>query len=260
MGTGNFDLNVLGAFEAQVTKDNLCIKHDLEVCEKVNDNLLGIDLINKLGLSFRANGNVLFAIAEETQSWFTTRHEHTFKAQSVTLVTLKAAPKPDHIERERTMIAYVENGAFPSLTGGPALTRITKDNSCVVAITNVAPYDVFCPRRTTLARAEELPKGAVPSPEPLNSQPKGAQSARISVADTEEYLEVAEVERQLRQMALPEEIIRRLVPILRDTGMTRKKEPTQEMTLHYQAVEPHYQKQTKIPEAHRGIVEWQIQD
>jgi Leu/Phe-tRNA-protein transferase len=76
---------------------------------------MGIDLINKLGLSYQVSTNLLFAITTD----------HT----AVTLHTTDGTKKPEKKER---ILASMEHGAFPMLIGGPAIATWKTSGHCVV--------------------------------------------------------------------------------------------------------------------------------
>jgi hypothetical protein len=63
----------------------------------------------------------------------------------------------------------------------------------------------------------------------------------------------------LRSNGTPEEFIKPITQLLQTTALDDSVSTTAQLNVRYTPVEPHYQKQTKIPEAHRGIIEQQIQ-
>ena len=129
---GNVNLDAQGQFMATIQHQDKHLEQPIEVCGRVSDNLMGIELINGLELSYRASTNSLFAITKDGQ-WAITKHEVFFKPQSVTIVSLKTTKPGDNKEEDR--IAYTSHGAFPTLTGGPALIHTKQDGSCFMAIT-----------------------------------------------------------------------------------------------------------------------------
>ena len=62
----------------------------LDPCGRVNDNLLGNNLIIRLEPPNRSSPNTLFALKEDESTWFMTRQEISFKPQSVTIDTLES--------------------------------------------------------------------------------------------------------------------------------------------------------------------------
>jgi len=120
-GAGDVDLRLQGFFPAHIQYQGQDFTHPIDVCAQVGDNLMGIDLINKLGLSYRASTNSLFAITAEEEGWLVTRQETTFKPQSVTILSLRTPGGKVRPEKEEKILVQVEHGSFPALTGGPAV-------------------------------------------------------------------------------------------------------------------------------------------
>ena len=157
VATGGYDLNLVGYFNAATgIPGKSTVIHAIDVCEKVNDNLMGIDLIHRVGLSFRASTNTLFAVTEDKHEWLASRQDLIFKPQSVTIATLRLVKNPEEVTKTRQVIALVENNSWISLTGGPALATSQPGGLCTMAIINNAPYEVRCHRGVPLARLEDL--------------------------------------------------------------------------------------------------------
>jgi hypothetical protein len=139
-GASDVDLRLQGFFPAHIQYQGQDFIHPINVCGQVGDNLMGIDLINKLGLLYRASTNSLFVITMDEEGWLVTRQETTFKPQSVTILNLRTPGGKVKPDKEERIIVQVEHWSFPNLTGGPALATRRTNGHCVVAITNVAPY------------------------------------------------------------------------------------------------------------------------
>jgi hypothetical protein len=124
---------------------------------------------------------------------------------------------------------------------------------CTVAITNVAPYEVFCPRNTPLVRMERLPPAAQPTKE-----------AHLAVMEKpREPWDADKLEAFLQQMekqGTPLDVQQEIIEVLQqEAEISTSRTPKGFLHLKYKPVEPHYQKQTKIPEAYQDIVAQQIQ-
>jgi hypothetical protein len=220
----------------------------------VGDNLMGIDLINKLELSYRASTNSLFAITMDEEGWLVTRQETTFKPQSVMILNLRTPGGKVKLEKEDRILVQVEHGSFPTLTGGPALATWRTNGHCTVAITNVAPHEVFCPQNTPLVRMDRLASGVQPT----------KMDARVAVLEkpqehwTQERIEA--MRQQLENQGTPSEARQEVLRILQEeVCVSTSTAPKELLHLKYKSVEPHYQKQTKIPEAYQDLVARQIQ-
>ena len=124
------------------------------------------------------------------------------------------------------------------------MTQISKEGRTMIAITNVAPFEVMCLRGTPLAQIEELLSGVQKTQES-----EGEYTQRCNVMGTSD-LDRTHIINALRKNGTTDNLLNPVADILMNhlpTGWAQLTEPLQ---FHFQPKEPHYQKQTKIPEAH----------
>ena len=244
---GNWDLEAQGQLMATIQYQDKAWEQPVEVCNRVTDNLMGIELIHNLGLSYNSQTNTLFAIRKE-DNWATTRHEVHFKPQSVTIITLRTHPT----DKDTRVIATTEPGAFPTLIGGPALVERRAEGTCTMAITNVAPYEVTCPRGTPLVKLNPLAAGVQPT--------QGLQKISLTTSDVGSGTDKALVIRTLQQAGTREDMVEEIATELTNTRLLSPSYPKAHgvLNLRFRQQEPHYQKQTKVPEAYHDLVKGQI--
>ena len=64
IGAGNNDLKLYGAYTLQTSYKNRQALGTFLVCEHLDDDILGIDLINALGMSYDAKAQQIFTISD----------------------------------------------------------------------------------------------------------------------------------------------------------------------------------------------------
>ena len=92
VAAGHKSLNYKGSTKFQVACRGKKTTHEFMVCERINDNILGIDLARVLELSYNAKNREIYAVTKIPNSLL--MHQETnFPAQSVMAVTLKVPGK-----------------------------------------------------------------------------------------------------------------------------------------------------------------------
>ena len=118
-------------------------------CEHLDDDILGINLIHDLGMSYDAKAQEIFTISDD-QDQLVATGETTISPFSMTTITAKYTGHA----------ATFMSTRLRHLQGGPALVKFNDHRVCYLAITNTAPYSV------TIGRNEVI--GGLDDPRPLD--------------------------------------------------------------------------------------------
>jgi len=260
---GGNSLGLWGIFSMQINVLGKSIAHDVWVCEKINDLILGSDFILKHNLAFDTVKRSYFWQTAPASSVISLTEETHFPALSTKIIKTKFNGTVQNFESQ-IMTIFCQDSKF--LTGGPALVNITNDGFCTVAVTNCAPYDVFVQRGSIIGLIEtedadsnitEVSKDTVKNIINAMSD-KQAEMDSISKPKnlTEEQIS-AKV-----NLKVPVQFHKRYIALLykyrqaisvskfdlgRSNNFSHK--------IHLKDNKPVYRKQFKIPEAHADFIE-----
>lgn len=256
---GNYNLNYMGSIDFQVTLNGKTAKHTFEVCEKINDNCFGIGLIHELKVSFDGATNTLYALTKEKtakENHLILNRETTFPANSVTIVFLKT--QETNLPHAQTMLATIQADAAPTLIGGPALTQVLPDGRCLVAVSNIAPFAITLERQEFMGTIEPVEHSSQPTP--LDGPAVSKILRKMALPErTTEPPNYSALRDQLLDEGTPHEVVDEILQILQQVeDILHPRPPTEELKLALKKEEPHFQRQPRIPEAHREFVEQQI--
>ena len=156
---GGNSLGLFGIFPMTMTILGKTFTHEVWVCDKITDLIIGIDLIHKFHLGYDTYSrsvqwqtepiNSVSSLTKDSVLSLTKRCH--FPALSTSIVKTKFK---GHFEPFATLIATIFCPSDELLTGGPALVSLTDDGFCTVAITNCAPYDIVVQRGSIIGLIE----------------------------------------------------------------------------------------------------------
>ena len=130
------------------------------VCDHLDNDILGIDLIHDLGMSYNAKAQQIFTISDVDDQLVATG-ENTNSRFSTTTITAKYT---GHIDPYDTHEATVMSTRLRHLQGGPALVRFNDHRVCYLAITNTAPYSVTIGLNEFIGGLDQWNNAADPQP------------------------------------------------------------------------------------------------
>ena len=137
-------------FEVKVKRKTLT--QEFIICNKINDNIMGIDLANALELSYDAGTRRLFSIAPIDNS-LVAQHRVLLSSSSTTFIPAKFMGQWDETD---TYVATIYNPRTQFVVGGPAMVRITEHKICQIAVINTAPHEIYLERGDFLGAVEAL--------------------------------------------------------------------------------------------------------
>ena len=162
IGAGNNDLKLYGAYTLPVSYKNRQALGTFLVCERLDDDILGIDLIDALGMSYDAKAQQIFTISDMEDQLIATG-ETTISPFSTTTITAKYT---GHIDPYATHVVTVMSQRLRHLQGGPALVKFNDLKTCRIAVTNTAPYSVTIGRQEFIRGLDQW--NNVNEPQPLD--------------------------------------------------------------------------------------------
>ena len=247
---GNVDLGVQGSAVFEVSVRGATLKHEFLVCQRINDDIMSIGLANQLEISYNACTRQLCAIAPVPNSLVL--HQQTLiPAQSAAVITTKfrGSWNPN-----TTYVATLHNPRTGFVVGGPALVTIDDRQFCDVAVFNAAPFDIVLEREDFMGAIEEVPDSTTHISS-VNTIPVAALSHRTQPPPLQpqdlrgSILEQTPSDRQEELL----QILLQFPSVLQRPAGHHPRLPQDTRGVNYQ--EPLYQKQGKIPQAHRPVIE-----
>ena len=248
---GNVNLGVVGEAQFVVKVKGRTLTQEFIVCTKINDNIMGIDLANALELSYDAGTRRLFSIAPIDNSLVVHRRV-LLPASSTTVLPAKFNGDWDNTA---TYVATIYNPRTQFVVGGPALVRITEDKTCLVAVINTAPHEIYLERGDFLGAVEAL-EPHLTEVLPVETLPVASifsSAAAPRNAALEPLLHQALDQTPGEHRSPIEELLRRHAGLLQINPNSQRRLPQDPQRVHHP--EPVYRKQTKIPQAHLPVIE-----
>ena len=105
----------------------------------LDNDILGIDLINDLGMSYNAKTQQVFAISQTPETLVATS-ETNIQPLSMAIIHSRYT---GHLNSVATHLVTILSTQNQHLQGGPALVKFNNNNVCQLAITNTALYPVM---------------------------------------------------------------------------------------------------------------------
>ena len=261
---GGNSLNLYGIIPLNLTILGKTIKHDVWVCDKLTDAIIGIDLIDKFQLQYDTLSRSIHWRTQTHQPVLTLTQSTTFPALTTKLVKAKFNGKSDF---SLPHIATIFSKQTNALLGGPALIHITGEGLCTIAVTNCATHDIELDRTSIIANIEtdfDCTKATPLSPQHVNSvfETINTMASQKSLHSfTKEQIE------QKANINVPPEYRAQYVELLykhrtalsmsnRDLGRAKNFFHR----IHLKNRNPVYRKQYKIPDAHSKFISDSIDD
>jgi hypothetical protein len=155
VATSGDAMNSLGVYEVDLYIKGQKFTHPVNVINKLNDNIIGIDFMhrNKLiydKLIYDVNTRQV-KFADEKMNTICATKQITIPAMTSSIITTKfnGVSHPD-----KTYIATIHCPEAPTLTGVPSLVTIDSNQNCKVIIENCAPYEVTIERNNIMGIIE----------------------------------------------------------------------------------------------------------
>ena len=245
------DLGVIGEAQFEVKVKGKTLTQEFIICNKINDNIMGIDLAKALELSYDAGTRQLFSIAPIDNS-LVAQHRGLLPTSSTTIIHAKLT---GHWDNMATYVATIYNPRTQFVVGGPAMVHITEDKTCQIAVINTAPHEIYLERGDFLGAVEALEQHLTQvhlvETIPVASLFLPAM-ARRNVA-TDRLLQQTLSHTPAEHRSAVEDLIRRHAGLLQpNPGPQRRMLRGPQQVQH---PEPVYRKQNKIPQAHLLVIE-----
>ena len=148
---GGNSLQLMGIVPMHLTILGKTILHNVWICDKINDAIIGSDLINKFLLQYDTLSHSVHWRNKGHSPILALQQLTTFPALATKIVKTKFH---GHIDKFAPQIATIQCKQQKLLQGGPALIKITDDGFCTIAITNCAPYDIKVERGVVVGVVE----------------------------------------------------------------------------------------------------------
>ena len=260
-GAGNEILKCIGIYTLDFELVGHKMKHDFHVIINCNEDILGIDLINKYCLGYDAKTQQVYKDTLRTEENVATiSSEVNLPALSTTVV--KARFNGRDVKKEGYYIASIAHPEFGTLMGGPALVTISKDKGMYLKVINSGPVDIRLRRGEAIAEIEhdDAEEGIHEVTEEFfqldSVNAIGRSSGAPSPSLSQDQI------RKAVTLNVPDKFKQKYWDLLFKHAGVFSTDKTDigrttafEHRIHLKDKEPVYQKQFKIPDAHRDFIE-----
>ena len=106
------------------------------VCNNLDVDLIGIDLINEVGISYNAKVQQVFSLSDKPNI-LQMPGENTSNTFSTSILKVRYTGQ---LTPFSTLVATIASPRHRYVTGGPTLVSFDQHGVCKVAITDMAPY------------------------------------------------------------------------------------------------------------------------
>ena len=257
-------LKIDGRYLMNVEVANKRLLHPIFVCENLTQPaIMGMDLINKLGLNFNCI-NKQFTIEKDDTAVVIS----TLSAESIPPLTAQPirvrVQNQSKIDRSRTGVAWINSVRYPLLSGGPGLVDLNSEYECTVLLKNCSPVTIEIDRGESIGNFEQVNAQPIEitTEKLVNNLTKIAKPRRPALtADrrkeflTDLNLTVPEAERKAYTELLLENF-----DVFSKTKLDLGTANNFEHRITLSENAPSYIKQFRIPEAHREALVEQVQD
>ena len=148
---GGNSLNLYGIIPLNLTILGKTVKHEVWVCDKLTDAIIGIDLIDKFQLQYDTLSRSIHWRTQTHQPVLSLTQNTIFPALTTKIIKAKFNGKSDF---SLPHIATIFSKQTNALLGGPALIHITNEGLCTIAVTNCATHDIELDRASIIANIE----------------------------------------------------------------------------------------------------------
>jgi hypothetical protein len=140
---------------------NKTVKHNVIVVNNLNSNaIMGIDLIEKLGLVYKARKKTF--VFEEEEPQFIQATMEVISAEFISAFTqmpIRMATSTEEGNRPATNLncmATIMSNKFPQLSGGPGWVVPNHTGQVTMVVQNCSPVDLHIPRGTKMGVLENI--------------------------------------------------------------------------------------------------------
>jgi hypothetical protein len=148
---GGNSLGLYGIFSLPITILGKTFQHDIWVCDRITDSIIGADIINKYHLSYDTLSRSVHWRNLSHQPVLSLQKETRFAPLSTQIIKAKFH---GHTEAFAPHIATIFSDQTKLIQGGPALVSISNDGFCTIAVTNCAPYEICLNRGSIIGMVE----------------------------------------------------------------------------------------------------------
>ena len=148
---GGNSLKLHGIVPLNLTILGKTIKHDVWICDKLTDAIIGIDLIDKFQLQYDTLSRSIHWRTQTHKPVLSLTQNTTFPALTTKVIKAKFNGKSDF---SLPHIATIFCRQTNALLGGPALIKITEEGFCTIVVTNCATHDIELDRASVIANIE----------------------------------------------------------------------------------------------------------
>ena len=262
-------IKVIGSYNMPIVVNNKKVTHPVIVVENLNTPaIMGIDLIDKLGISYNSRNREFifetdspkFTIA--SMSTLSTETIPAYATMPMQLSTLTGSQRPGPNIRS---MATVQCTDFPLLSGGPGLVVPNHAGHVTVLVQNCGPVDIEIPRGTNMGELENIhhetltPLDGAKLCEMLEKRDT-PKPAPLSEADRKAFLEKLNLNVPDTERKLYEELILANHDIFSKDKNDLGRANNFEHHIEMKSNEPIFRKQYEIPEAHKQLLQTQIQE
>ena len=260
---GGNSLQLFGIVPLKLTILGKTFTHDVWICDKLKDSILGIDLIDKFQLQYDTLSKSIHWRNQSHLPVLALQKQTTFPALSTILIQTKVHGRIDcHLPQIATVSCHQQK----FLQGGPALVQVTPEGFCTIAITNCAPFNIEVERGVSVAIVET--ESQFENVEMLTQDKvkevfktiNDIASVKQTTLTFEQIVQKAKINvpEQYRQQYLNLLFKHRDALSVSSTDLGRAKNYFHR--IHLKNRNPVYRKQFKIPDAHAQFISDSIDD
>ena len=149
---GGNSLGFRGVYNIPLTIMGKTVIHEVWVCDKITDLIIGVDFIQIHKLAYDCTSRSVHWNNEPHAPVLTLREETTFEPLTTTLISTKFLGKFD---KNTTQIVSIFSIEDEFIQGGPALVYVSDSGLCTVAVTNCAPYPIQLKRGSVIGLIQD---------------------------------------------------------------------------------------------------------
>ena len=136
---GGNSLGFRGVYSIPLTILGKTVLHEVWVCDKITDLIIGVDFIQIHKLAYDCTSRSVHWNNEPHAPVLTLREETTFEPLTTTLINTKFLGRFDTIAPKIVSVFSIDDEL---IQGGPALVNVSESGLCTIAVTNCAPYPI----------------------------------------------------------------------------------------------------------------------
>jgi hypothetical protein len=254
-------MNSKGVYEVNLWIKGQKFTHPVNVINKLNDNIIGIDFMHCNKLIYDVNTRQV-KFADTKMNTICVTKQVTIPAMTSSIISTKLNGES---HPEKTYIAMIHCPGALMLTGVPSLVSIDSNLNCKIVIENCAPYEVTIERNEVM----DIIKMEEDKMYPLTDETTAdiCASIKSNIPSTPRTQLTRDNIARHCNLQVPEEFKARYLDILFkhqeaisinkfDLGLAKN----YKHRIHLKNENPVYRKQFKIPEAHHNFIEQTLEE